>query len=72
MKRFCEYQVKCKEDTWETWTCTAHLDSGRAFACPKRDMVHAKQDPGRCVDAEPPLCPEGCMGIADEKKVRGR
>ncbi len=34
MKKFCKDQIKCVEDTAETWTCTAHLDSGQAFRCP--------------------------------------
>ena len=69
MKRFCEYQWKCKEDTEDTWTCTAKLDSGRVFQCPYKDMVDAKKHPGCCVDAEPPLCPEGTMGISEEKRA---
>jgi len=72
MKKFCEYQWKCKEDTYETWTCTAHLEEGRAFQCPMKDMVDAKTAPGRCEDAEPVKCPDGCLGIEDEKKDRIR
>ena len=34
MEKFCEDHIKCQEDTDGTLTCTAHLDSGRAFPCP--------------------------------------
>jgi hypothetical protein len=34
ISQFCKSQIKCMEDTEDTWTCTAHLDSGRAFKCP--------------------------------------
>ncbi len=25
IEQFCDYQMKCKEDNDNTWTCTAHL-----------------------------------------------
>ncbi len=64
MKQFCEDQIKCKEDTEETWTCTAHLDSARAFRCPyvQSDIVfsalHEREVPIKdngypCIDYRP-------------------
>jgi hypothetical protein len=53
-KRFCEWQYKCREDTVDSWTCTAKLDSGRAFECPYKYMRHAKGGKYPCVDAKPP------------------
>ncbi len=34
MDKYCKDQIKCNEDTVNTWTCAAQLDSGRAFQCP--------------------------------------
>jgi len=42
MKKFCEYQVKCKEDTKSTFTCTAHMYEGRVFKCPYKSFTEAK------------------------------
>jgi hypothetical protein len=33
VRKWCACQMKCEEDTATTWTCTAHLDSGRVFEC---------------------------------------
>jgi len=41
-KKFCKYQVKCKEDTKSTWTCTAHMHEGMAFECPYTSFNEAK------------------------------
>jgi len=32
-EQWCDCQVKCVEDTEDTWTCTAHLAEGRAMEC---------------------------------------
>ena len=53
VERFCEYQMKCHEDTGKTWTCTAHLDSGRAMECHYKSLEDAKDRKYPCVDAEP-------------------
>ena len=70
MKRFCECQMKCKEDTDETWTCTAHLAEGHVFTCCKKSLEDALKYPGRCEDAEPPDPPLGTLLVMDEKRVR--
>jgi hypothetical protein len=33
VRKFCRCQLKCKEDTPQTWTCCAHLAEGRAEQC---------------------------------------
>ena len=33
IEQFCDYQIKCKEDTDDTWTCAAHLADGWAHQC---------------------------------------
>lgn len=71
MKRFCEYQWKCKEDTVATWTCTAHLAEGHAFSCPYKSFVESKRVP-RCEDSEPVKCPEGLLEVIDERRRRVR
>ena len=64
MEKFCEDHMKCKEDTEETWTCTAHLDSGHAFTCPYKKMdiqfsishnrnVPIKENGYPCIDYRP-------------------
>lgn len=52
--RFCEYQVKCAEDTDGTWTCSAHMAEGRAMGCIFLSLKAAKSAPYPCVDAKPP------------------
>jgi hypothetical protein len=52
MKQFCKYQVKCKEDTKSTWTCTAHMHEGRAFECMYNSFFDAKHRQYPCEDAE--------------------
>ena len=37
MKQWCKQQIKCERDTEKTWTCCAHLDSGRADECPYKE-----------------------------------
>ena len=70
MKKFCEWQIKCKEDTDKTWTCTAHLNEAWAFRCPYKNMKDTEKHPGRCEDAEAVKCPDGCMDVFDEKRYR--
>jgi len=64
MKKFCEDHIKCKEDTEETLTCAAHLDSGCAFKCPyvESDIIwvpiHGRNVPVKdngypCIDYRP-------------------
>lgn len=64
MKAFCEDHIKTKEDTEESWTCTAHLDSGRVFRCPyvEKDIefsiLHGRKVPIKdngypCIDYRP-------------------
>ncbi len=62
MKKFCEDHIKCKEDTEDTWTCTAHLDEGRTFKCPyvETDIkvidgrsVPVKENGYPCIDYRP-------------------
>lgn len=68
--RWCEWQTKCVEDKGpDDWTCTAHLAEGHAFRCGKRNMADAKKVPGRCEDAEPVACPEGCLEVLKERRV---
>lgn len=31
--QFCRSQIKCIEDTEDTWTCAAHLDEGYVPVC---------------------------------------
>lgn len=71
-KKWCEYQTKCVEDTEPgSWTCTAHLDEGRAMQCHKKNMRDAKKEPGMCVDAEPPDQPrKQPSGMPDDKEIR--
>lgn len=43
MEKFCDYQTKCKEDTEDTFTCTAHLHDGSALQCPYKSFTEAKR-----------------------------
>lgn len=69
MKKFCEYQVKCKEDVGMTWTCTAHLNEAWAFTCPYKSFKDSKRAVGRCEDGRRVECPEGCLETLNEKKL---
>lgn len=53
--QWCDWQVKAMEDVGEpdSWTCAAHLNEGRAFQCPYKNMDDAKNRQYQCVDAEP-------------------
>lgn len=52
-RKFCYYHVECKEDIEnDTWTCSAHLDEGRAFQCPYNCFKDAKSGKYPCVDCE--------------------
>lgn len=64
MEKFCEDHIKAKEDTDETWTCTAHLEASWAFRCPyvqsdiKFSALHDRQVPIKdngypCIDYRP-------------------
>ncbi len=66
-RKFCECQMKCKEDTEDTWTCAAHLDSGRAFECPYESLADAKTRPYPCADGEPPKGMPGCLAVSMEE-----
>jgi len=50
IKQACEAQMKCKEDTDETWTCGGHLHEGRSFECPYKSYTDAKAR--GCMDLE--------------------
>lgn len=52
MKLFCEHQVKCKEDTNQTFSCTAHMYEGRVFECPYNSFFEAKHGQYPCEDAK--------------------
>jgi len=52
LARFCDWQLKLKEDTPETWTCAAHI--GRALMCPYKSLEEAKTPPYPCEDAKAP------------------
>lgn len=39
--RFCQMQIKAKEDTENTFTCLAHIDKGRVFECPYKTREEA-------------------------------
>lgn len=71
--RWCAWQTKCVEDKKPgEWTCTAHLDEGQVFRCPKKDIADAKKFPGRCEDVESLVeCPAGCLEPGQERRVRG-
>jgi len=68
IKKFCEWQTKCVEDTDDTWTCCAHLHEGRANTCPYDSLAQAKRGQYPCVDGEPPEVPDGCLGVSKEEK----
>ena len=70
-KPWCYWQVKCEEDKApNTWTCTAHLNEGRALSCRFRSMEDAKSAMFVCQDAEPPKVeaeePERPDGVPDD------
>ena len=61
IEQFCDYQMKCKEDNDNTWTCTAHLADGWAPQCSfstknlkvingQLMMTHKGELVGRCQD----------------------
>lgn len=55
MSKFCKSQIVCKEDrqnTEETYTCTAHLHEARAMQCPYKSFKDSQERIYRCVDAE--------------------
>ena len=59
MRRWCDCQMKCKEDTKDTWTCGAHLADGLVFICKRNPIeVEVDKDGGyrldKCPDFEPP------------------
>jgi hypothetical protein len=33
VRKWCNCQVKCREDTPYTWTCTIHLAEGHSYPC---------------------------------------
>ena len=53
LKQFCEWQIKAKEDTDDTWTCCAHLAEGHVLQCPHRSLRQAQTRRYPCVDATP-------------------
>lgn len=65
--KFCECQTKCKEDTENTWSCCAHMDSGRVFECPYDSLKDAKTPPCPCVDGEVPKNMPGCLTVKKEE-----
>jgi hypothetical protein len=59
MNQWCDCQMKCKEDTENTFTCCAHLEEGMAFQCPRKptEVIITKDGMyklDRCPDFEPP------------------
>ncbi len=49
---WCKWQLKFREDTPETWTCSAHGNERRAFECPYENMNDAKNRKYPCQEAE--------------------
>jgi hypothetical protein len=49
MKKFCKWQIKCKEN--KEWACTAHLSEGHICLCYKKNYNNAKKFP-KCEDVE--------------------
>jgi len=52
IEKFCNYQIKYKEDADAMWTCTAHLADARAFICPYKSFRDFQRRGHRCVDVE--------------------
>ncbi|MCK5605411.1 hypothetical protein KAR91_26200 [Candidatus Pacearchaeota archaeon] len=52
LEKFCEDQVKCKEDNEDTWTCAAHLADGHAFQCPRKSAEEAQKSKDEGVDID--------------------
>ena len=78
MEQLCEDQIKCKEDTAETWTCCAHLHAGNAFRCPyvPSDIIYVKlhdrevpvKDNGYpCIDYRPFKSKDESMKVEESK-----
>ena len=51
-EKFCPEQIKCKEDTEDTWSCTAHLAEGRCLQCPFESYEDSQDREYPCVDAQ--------------------
>ncbi len=51
-EKFCPEQIKCKEDTEDTWSCTAHLAEGRCMQCPFGSYEDSQDREYPCVDAQ--------------------
>ena len=49
-EKFCSCQMKCEEDTGDTWTCTAHMVEGRVDECPYKDFKDSQKGKYPCVD----------------------
>ena len=50
-EKFCPEQIKCKEDTDKTWSCTAHMAEGRVRECPYKDYADSQKGKYPCADA---------------------
>lgn len=51
-EQWCYWQIKCKEDSQDTFTCTAHLADGRVFQCPYSDLDDRTKMEYPCSDYE--------------------
>ena len=63
LKPWCHWQIKCSEDTPETWTCSAHASEGRSFKCPYTDYTDSQERKFACQDATQPTT--GCVADAE-------
>lgn len=50
MEKWCYWHIKTKEDTKDTWTCTAHMGDGRAFECPYKSPEDSQDREYPCED----------------------
>lgn len=50
-RKFCENQMKCEEDTEDTWTCIDHLGEGRVFQCPYKSFQNMLDGTYKCQGA---------------------
>ncbi len=51
-ERFCPEQMKCKEDTDDTWSCRAHMAEGSVRQCPYKSYEDSQEGEYPCADAQ--------------------
>ncbi len=51
IERFCDCQIKCREDTDGTWTCTAHWGNNVIIQCKYISYKDSQKGEFPCIDA---------------------